>query len=153
GRAGPGQAGGDLQGDPAAYPRWRAQGLSGVLAGGGGEPEVRPGLPDRRPLLPPLRERLAGQIGRRKEHPMAADGPAMPGRGERHEGTLTSDLPVLQGWTWPYVTIAGRQDGPQATIIAGIHGCEYVSIRAAVRLARELDPAEVRGRILVVPIV
>src|SRR6185312_6462466 len=35
----------------------------------------------------------------------------------------------------------------------GIHGCEYVSIRAAVRLAREIDPADVHGEILVVPII
>lgn len=84
---------------------------------------------------------------------MATTTPEMPAGGERHEGTLVSELSLLQGWSWPYVAISGRQDGPRATIIAGIHGCEYVSIRAAVRLARELDPAEVRGQILVVPIV
>jgi predicted deacylase len=84
---------------------------------------------------------------------MATTPPVMPAAGERQAGTLTSELPVLRGWSWPYVTISGRQDGPRATIIAGIHGCEYVSIRAAMRLARELDPAEVRGHILVVPIV
>ena len=42
--------------------------------------------------------------------------------GERVEGFLTSDLPVLQGWASPYVTITSRHDGPRATIIAGIHG-------------------------------
>jgi predicted deacylase len=84
---------------------------------------------------------------------MATTELVMPAAGQRHEGELTSDLPVLEGWSWPYVTITGQEDGPLATIIAGIHGCEYVSIRAAVRLARELDPREVRGRVLVVPIV
>ncbi|HET9016495.1 MAG TPA: succinylglutamate desuccinylase/aspartoacylase family protein [Thermomicrobiaceae bacterium] len=84
---------------------------------------------------------------------MASNEPLLAARGERHEGTLTSDLAVLRGWEWPYVTINGAHDGPRATITAGIHGCEYVSIRAAVRLARELDPAEVHGQILVVPIV
>jgi uncharacterized protein len=83
---------------------------------------------------------------------MAATTISFPTAGQRAEGTLVSELPVLSGWSWPYVTITGRQDGPQATILAGVHGCEYVSIRAAVRLAQELDPAEVRGRILVVPI-
>jgi predicted deacylase len=83
---------------------------------------------------------------------MAATTPSFPTQGERAEGTLVSELPVLAGWSWPYVAITGRQDGPQATILAGVHGCEYVSIHAAMRLARELDPAEVRGRILVVPI-
>jgi predicted deacylase len=77
----------------------------------------------------------------------------MPAPGHRYIGTLTSDLPALQGWSWPYVTIAGREDGPLATITAGVHGSEYVSIHAAQRLAQELDPAEVRGRIQIVPVV
>ena len=64
-----------------------------------------------------------------------------------------SDAPLLAGWSWPYTTIIGREDGPQATIIAGIHGCEYVSIHAAMRLAAEIDPAEIRGRVLIVPVV
>jgi predicted deacylase len=76
-----------------------------------------------------------------------------PAAGQRHAGVLTSALPVLRGWTWPYVTIAGRADGPLVTITAGIHGSEYVSIHAAQRLASELDPAEVRGRIVIVPVV
>src|SRR5579884_2132490 len=84
---------------------------------------------------------------------MADAQPVMAARGERHEGELVSDLPLLRGMSWPYVTINGAQDRPRTTITAGIHGCEYVSIRAAVRLSRELDPAELRGQILVVPIV
>ena len=84
---------------------------------------------------------------------MASNEVTLGTRGERHEGTLTSDLAVLRGWEWPYVTINGAQDGPRTTITAGIHGCEYVSIRAAVRLAREIDPGELSGQLLVVPIV
>ncbi|MGA7669705.1 MAG: succinylglutamate desuccinylase/aspartoacylase family protein [Nitrolancea sp.] len=84
---------------------------------------------------------------------MASTTPEFPGKGERQEGELQSDLRILGGWTWPYISITGAHDGPLATIIAGIHGCEYVSIRAAVRLAREIDPNEVHGRIVVVPIV
>ena len=84
---------------------------------------------------------------------MADTTPVFGGRGQRHRGELVADLPPLQGWSWPYVTITGERDGPLATIIAGVHGCEYVSIRAAVRLAREIAPGEVRGRILIVPIV
>ncbi len=84
---------------------------------------------------------------------MATMTPEMPKKGERHEGELQSDLTILRGWTWPYISISGTQDGPLATIIAGIHGCEYVSIRAAVRLSREINPSEVRGQIVVVPIV
>src|SRR5690348_14949207 len=84
---------------------------------------------------------------------MTATAPEFPAAGQRHSGAFTSDIPVLADWSWPYVSISGAQDGPRTTIIAGIHGCEYVSIHAAQRLARELDPADVRGQILVVPIV
>jgi predicted deacylase len=84
---------------------------------------------------------------------MATTTPNMPAAGQRHSGLLKSDLPVLRDWEWPFVSISGQQDGPLATVIAGVHGAEYVSIHAAQRLARELDPADVRGRILIVPIV
>jgi len=84
---------------------------------------------------------------------MPATMPRFGAPGERLQDTLVSDAPLLAGWSWPYTTIVGREEGPQMTIIAGIHGCEYVSIRAAMRLATELDPGEVRGRVLIVPVV
>jgi predicted deacylase len=84
---------------------------------------------------------------------MSSTTPRYGGPGERVQDTLVSAAPLLAGWSWPYTTITGREDGPQVTIIAGIHGCEYVSIHAAMRLAAELDPAEIRGRVLVVPVV
>ena len=82
---------------------------------------------------------------------MPATQPRFGMPGERIQDTLVSAAPLLAGWSWPYTTITGREDGPQATIVAGIHGCEYVSIRAAMRLATELDSAAVRGRILIDP--
>lgn len=84
---------------------------------------------------------------------VSIDALVFPSPGERFVGRLTSSLPALAGWAWPYVTISGREDGPLATITAGVHGSEYVSIHAAQRLARELDPAEVRGRIQIVPVI
>jgi uncharacterized protein len=74
-------------------------------------------------------------------------------KGQRFRGEIESDLSVLRGWSWPYTVIRGGEDGPRTTITAGIHGCEYVSIYAAMRLAQELDPDEVRGDVVVVPIV
>lgn len=84
---------------------------------------------------------------------MSSATPIFAGRGQRHQDSLASELPLLREWSWPYATIVGERDGPLATIIAGVHGCEYVSIHAAMRLARELDPAEVHGRVLVLPVV
>lgn len=53
----------------------------------------------------------------------------------------------------PYFEIRGRQDGPQLTVLAGVHGTEYTSIAAAREFVRDLDESEVSGRILVVPVV
>ena len=79
--------------------------------------------------------------------------PTFPGKGQRQEGLLRAELPLLGGLSWPYIAISGAQDGPRIAITAGVHGCEYVSIRAAQRLGQELDPNEVRGQVLVVPVV
>jgi predicted deacylase len=53
----------------------------------------------------------------------------------------------------PCVELRGDEDGPSVALIAGVHGCEYTSMLALRRLVRTLDPAQVRGRILVVPVV
>lgn len=51
----------------------------------------------------------------------------------------------------PLVVIGGRSQGPTLTIVAGIHPTEYAGIEAALRLAKDLDPSEVRGRVVIVP--
>lgn len=53
----------------------------------------------------------------------------------------------------PCVELCGDEDGPGVSLIAGVHGCEYTSMLALRRLVRTLDPADVRGRIVVVPVV
>jgi len=53
----------------------------------------------------------------------------------------------------PYGKIKGKKDGPRAVISAGVHGCEYASIRAAISLFQNLSPEMVSGEVDVVPIV
>ena len=53
----------------------------------------------------------------------------------------------------PYFDVRGDRDGPQLTVLAGVHGAEYCSIAAARAFVLDLDPAAVRGRIVVVPVV
>lgn len=82
-----------------------------------------------------------------------SDAPRFPGAGLRHRGTLRAALPEPRGLELPYFALTGRAVGPLTTIVAGVHGCEYVSIHAATRLAREIDPGSPIGRLLVAPIV
>ncbi|MCX6017728.1 MAG: succinylglutamate desuccinylase/aspartoacylase family protein [Chloroflexi bacterium] len=52
----------------------------------------------------------------------------------------------------PLFLINGAHDGPTLVVTAGIHGSEYVGIEAAYRLALGVDPAQLRGRLIVAPI-
>jgi predicted deacylase len=52
----------------------------------------------------------------------------------------------------PVIAVNGAQDGPRVAITGGIHGAEYVAIEAARRLGMGIDPAEVSGSLVVVPI-
>jgi len=75
-----------------------------------------------------------------------------PGRGERAHGMVR--VPGIEpAWEIPAYVIRGRVAGPTLAVTAGIHGAEYPGIAAALRLARETDPAELRGTLIVVPLV
>jgi predicted deacylase len=52
----------------------------------------------------------------------------------------------------PIVAVNGRRDGPRVAITGGVHGAEYVGIEAARWLALRVDPEEVSGSLVVVPI-
>lgn len=58
----------------------------------------------------------------------------------------------LAGLEVPVVELAGSQDGPLLTVIAGVHGCEYVPMAAVRRWTRDLEQREFSGRIRAVPI-
>lgn len=72
--------------------------------------------------------------------------------GERVYGT--HDL-ILDGQSTyvPIFLINGAHDGPTLAVTGGIHGAEYASIEAALRLGQSLDPATLHGRAIVVPVV
>ena len=53
----------------------------------------------------------------------------------------------------PMWLIKGSADGPTLVVTAGVHGAEYASIAAALELGRSLDPKDLRGQVIVVPVV
>jgi predicted deacylase len=75
-----------------------------------------------------------------------------PAPGEKRQGHVDWHDPVLSGWEWPYVAVHGANPGPAVLVIAGVHGSEYTSIDAAVRLAATLDPHELCGQFLCLPL-
>ncbi|MEM8553014.1 MAG: succinylglutamate desuccinylase/aspartoacylase family protein [Pseudomonadota bacterium] len=65
----------------------------------------------------------------------------------RHVGHLT--VPLGEGsWRLPVVVVRGGA-GPTTLLTAGVHGNEYEGPIALRRLARDLDPAAVTGRVIV----
>ena len=77
---------------------------------------------------------------------------SVPGK---HVGRL--ELPRsnnTSGWSHlfvPIVSIHGSGGGPTAVVIGGVHGDEPEGQIAALRLARETQPDDVTGRLIVVP--
>lgn len=58
----------------------------------------------------------------------------------------------LAGIDVPVVEVAGADDGPHLTVIAGVHGCEYASIAAVRQWSASLADRELSGRVTVVPV-
>lgn len=53
----------------------------------------------------------------------------------------------------PFTVIRGVKDGPTLCVTAGCHPTEYSGIDAAIRLTREIKPENLKGTLLVVPVV
>lgn len=53
----------------------------------------------------------------------------------------------------PITIVNGANDGQILLITAGVHGGEYPCIEAGIRFAAELNPAEVSGAVIILPIV
>src|SRR3954463_12159548 len=60
---------------------------------------------------------------------------------------------TLNGVAVPAFDLTGTQDGPHVSLIGGVHGCEYSSIAAVIDVMRELEGAQLKGRITAVPVV
>ena len=52
----------------------------------------------------------------------------------------------------PHVIISGYKPGPLLLVTAGIHNAEYVGIQAAIELSSEIDPKQLAGTLVIVPV-
>jgi predicted deacylase len=76
---------------------------------------------------------------------------AMPGS----KATGTIDVPAGSdaGKSIPVVVVRGAKAGPVLALVSGLHGTEYASIIALEKLIGALDPAQLSGTVIVVPLV
>ena len=58
------------------------------------------------------------------------------------------------GWasTWVHIASIANGDGPTVLVLAGNHGDEYEGQVAALRLLQELQPEQISGRVIIVPV-
>ena len=52
----------------------------------------------------------------------------------------------------PHVIISGHKPGPVLLVTAGIHNAEFVGIQAAIELSSEIDPEQLAGTLIIVPV-
>jgi len=76
-----------------------------------------------------------------------------PGPGKRRADYFGWPDAALAGLRFPYFALRGREPGPTVLVISGIHGGEYPGPLGAIALGRELDPATLRGALLILPLV
>jgi predicted deacylase len=63
-------------------------------------------------------------------------------------------LPGVDGGTnIPVVVVNGAEPGPILALVTGAHGTEYASIIAVERLIVDLDPNEISGTVILIPLV
>ena len=62
-------------------------------------------------------------------------------------------IPVLQAEAMEGICICGKNQGKTLIITAGVHGCEYVGIETAKRMSEILEPMELSGNVILIPLV
>src|SRR2546425_4652261 len=73
--------------------------------------------------------------------------------GEKATGYLDVPAGSDPGTQIPVVVVRGTKPGPTLALVSGAHGTEYASIIAIEKLIHDLDPAQVSGTVILVPLV
>lgn len=77
--------------------------------------------------------------------------PAQSFQGERKDTLIRFNNNTEYNYL-PVTIIKGQEKGPVFTIVAGIHGYEYPPIIAVQELLKEINPAKLKGTLLILPI-
>src|SRR6266536_1318617 len=74
-------------------------------------------------------------------------------RGHKATGTIEVPPGVDAGLSIPVAVVHGAKPGPVLALVAGAHGTEYTSIIALEKLIGTLNPAEISGTVIIVPLI
>src|SRR5215217_3671733 len=73
--------------------------------------------------------------------------------GTRASGYLTIGETPTEPIRVPIVIVNGSRPGPRLCLTAGVHAAEYPAIDAVMRTVQSLDPTELAGTVIAVPVV
>ncbi len=80
-------------------------------------------------------------------------GTATAASGQMATGFLEVPAGVDAATSIPVAVIQGAKPGPVLALVSGSHGTEYASIIAVVKLVHSVNPAEVSGTVILLPLV
>src|SRR5260221_6812285 len=80
-------------------------------------------------------------------------GTATASAGQKVMGFLEVPAGVDAATSIPVVVIRGAKAGPVLALVSGAHGTEYASIIALEKLIQTLDPAQISGTVVILPLV
>jgi len=80
-------------------------------------------------------------------------GTATAAAGQKATGTLEVPAGVDAAASIPVAVVRGNKPGPVLALVSGAHGTEYASIIALEKVIQTLDPAQVSGTVVILPLV
>ena len=86
-------------------------------------------------------------------HPTFTVGTATATRGQKALGVLKVPAGTDGGYDMPVAVVHGARQGPVLAVASGAHGSEYASILAVQRLIETVNPADVSGTLILLPLV
>ena len=80
-------------------------------------------------------------------------GTASAARGQKVTGSIEVPAGTDAALSIPVAVIHGAKPGPVLALVAGSHGTEYTSVIALEKLIALLNPADVSGTVIIVPLI
>jgi uncharacterized protein len=80
-------------------------------------------------------------------------GTATAASGQRATGVLAVPAGADAATSIPVAVFQGAKSGPVLALVSGSHGTEYASIIALEELIQKLDPAQISGTVIILPLV
>jgi predicted deacylase len=87
------------------------------------------------------------------QRPAFTLGTASAAAGQKATGYLQVPAGIDAATSIPVIVVNGAKPGPVLALVSGAHGTEYASILALEKLIPALDPAQISGTVVLLPLV